>query len=136
MSNCLFCKIVKNEIPSAKIYEDEKILAFLDINPVNPGHSLVIPKEHFKDASSTPDDLLSNLTTISKKIGQALIKSGIAEGFILSTNNGKAAGQEIFHTHFHIIPRKLNDELTHWEQKKYQEGEMEEVAEKIKEIIT
>lgn len=136
MNNCIFCKIIRGEIPSTKIYEDEKFLAFLDINPVNPGHVLVIPKRHFEDASTTPDDILSNLTIIGNKIGKALVESGLGEGFILSTNNGRAAGQEVFHTHFHIIPRKSDDGLSHWPQKKYVEGEAEKVASKIKENLS
>lgn len=134
--DCLFCKIAKGEIPSTKIYEDEKFLAFLDINPVNHGHTLIIPKEHFEDAASTPDNLLSELIVKGKKIGKALMESVGAEGFNFSTNNGKAAGQVIFHTHFHIIPRKMRDGLKHWESKKYKEGEAEEVAAKIKEVLS
>lgn len=133
--DCIFCKIVKGEIPSAKIYEDEKFLAFLDIAPVKPGHVLIIPKEHFKDTTLTPDNVLSELIVRGKKIGKALIKELGAEGFIFSTNNGKAAGQEIFHTHFHIIPRKSDDGLTHWQQEKYKEGEAEKIAQKLKETL-
>lgn len=133
MTNCLFCKIIKGEIPCTKIYEDEKFLAFLDINPVNYGHTLIVPKEHFDDVASTPDEILSELIIIGKKIGKVLMDSVGAEGFNFSTNNGKAAGQVIFHTHFHIIPRKLEDGLKHWGSKKYKEGEAEEVAEKIRE---
>ena len=135
MKDCLFCKIAKGEIPSTKIYEDEKFLAFLDINPVNPGHTLIIPKEHYKDTASTPDEVLSELIIRGKKIGKALIEGLEAEGFNFTTNNGKAAGQVIFHTHFHIIPRKSDDGLKLWSQKKYKEGEAEEVAGKIKGVL-
>ena len=135
MSDCLFCKIAKGEISSTKIYEDEKFLAFLDINPVNPGHALIIPKEHYKDAASTPDEVLSELIIRGKKIGKALIEGLGVDGFNLTTNNGKAAGQVIFHTHFHIIPRKSNDGLKLWGQKKYKEGEAERIAEKIKGVL-
>jgi histidine triad (HIT) family protein len=135
MQNCLFCKIIKGEIPCTKIYEDEKFLAFLDINPVNHGHTLIVPKEHFDNTASTPDEILSELIIQGKKIGQALMESVGAEGFNFFTNNGKAAGQVIFHTHFHIIPRNLDDGLKHWGSKKYNDGEAGEVAEKIKEKL-
>ncbi|NQU99681.1 MAG: HIT family protein [Parcubacteria group bacterium] len=135
MIDCLFCKITKGEIPSTKIYEDEKFLAFLDINPVNVGHTLIIPKEHYEDAASTPDEVLSELIVRGKKIGKALIEGLGAEGFNLTTNNGKAAGQVIPHVHFHIIPRKSDDGLVHWRPKKYKDGEEEEVAGKIKGVL-
>ena len=135
MNDCIFCKIIKGEIPCTKIYEDNKFLAFLDIAPVNFGHTLIIPKEHFKDTLETPDEILSELIIVGKRIGGALIKSLPAEGFNLSTNNGEAAGQVVFHTHFHIIPRRSDDGLTHWPKKEYKEGEAEGVAEKIKKAI-
>jgi histidine triad (HIT) family protein len=136
MNDCIFCKIIKGEIPSTKIYEDDKFLAFLDIGPINFGHTLVVQKEHYKDTLDTPDEVLSELIVVGKKIGQALTKGLGAEGFNLTTNNGKAAGQVIFHTHFHIIPRRLDDGLTHWEKKKYKEGEAKEIAIKIKKGLT
>jgi len=135
MNDCIFCKIIKGEIPSTKIYEDNNFLAFLDIAPVNFGHTLIIPKEHFKDTLETPDEILSELIIVGKRIGGALIKSLPAEGFNLSTNNGEVAGQVVFHTHFHIIPRRVDDGLTHWPKKEYKEGEAGEVAEKIKKAI-
>lgn len=135
MSSCIFCKIIKGEIPCTKIYEDDKFLAFLDIAPVNFGHTLIIPKKHFKDILDIPDEVLSELIVVGKKLGKALIESLGAEGFNLTTNNGEAAGQIVFHTHFHIIPRRLDDGLTHWGKRKYKEGQIEEVAKKIKEVI-
>lgn len=135
MTDCIFCKIIEKEIPANIVYEDNDFLAFLDINPVNPGHSLIITKEHFKDFASTSDEMLSKIIVIGKKIGQALIDELGADGFNFSTNNGKAAGQIIFHTHFHIIPRKLDDGLKHWGQKKYKEGETEEITQKLRKAL-
>lgn len=132
MENCLFCKIVAGELPSAKIYEDDEVLAFLDINPVNPGHTLVIPKEHYENFSATPNELLAKIMPVIDKIWGA-IKEGLgADGFNLGLNNGKAAGQVVSHTHFHVMPRFENDGHHLWAGKPYPEGEMEKTAEKIK----
>ncbi len=131
MEDCIFCKIIKGEIPCTKVYEDDKVLAFLDISPVNIGHSLVIPKTHFRNALETPDDLLMELVKIGKKIGKALQADG-AEGVNFSFNNEEASGQTVFHTHLHVIPRFLSDGHGIWVGKRgYEEGEREEVAKKI-----
>jgi histidine triad (HIT) family protein len=135
MNDCLFCKIIRGEIPSTKIYENDKILAFLDINPVNPGHTLVVPKEHFADMLETPDEVLDEMIRAVKKIAPAILQATGAEGFNLGVNNGEAAGQLILHTHFHIMPRRAGDGLKHWPGKQYGEGEMVEVSEKIKRTI-
>lgn len=132
MEDCIFCKIIKGELPSTKVYEDDDILAFLDINPVNPGHTLVIPKEHYEDFSSTPNEILSKMMLIIDKVSKAMMEGLNVSGFNLSLNNGKAAGQIVPHTHFHIMPRFENDGHHLWAGKPYAEGEMEKVAEKIK----
>lgn len=132
---CVFCQIVKGEIPCEKIYEDEKFLAFLDINPINKGHTLVIPKEHYQNLDSTPDYLVSGLAVLTKKLAQAVKKGVKADAFNLGLNNGRIAGQIIPHVHFHIIPRFKDDDLKPWPSKKYKEGEMEEVAQSIKKYV-
>ena len=128
---CIFCKIVKGEIPSAKIYEDKDILAFLDIAPVNKGHALVIPKEHHETILDVPDDLLQKVIIATKKVSKALMKAANAEGLTVTMNNYKAAGQEVPHAHFHIIPRYSKDGLKLWPQGKYDSNEMEEYKNKI-----
>jgi len=135
MSDCIFCKIVAGEISAIKIYEDEKILAFLDINPVDPGHTLVVPKKHYENFSETPNEFLSAMMPVIDKISKAAMKATGAEGFNLALNNGKAAGQVVFHTHFHIMPRFPGDGHELWKGKPYAEGEMEEIADKIKENL-
>ena len=133
MDDCIFCKIVKGKIPSTKVYEDENTLAFLDIKPINIGHTLVIPKKHFKNIYETPDDVLSELIRVSKKLSIALKKSLSADGINVTMNNDPASGQIIFHTHIHVIPRMKNDGFGVWHGKRdYGEGEKEEVAGKIK----
>lgn len=131
MDNCIFCKIVKKEIPADVVFEDENTLAFLDISPVNIGHSLVIPKKHFRNALETPDEVIMDLLKIGKKIGKALRANG-AEGINITLNNESASGQVVFHTHLHVIPRFKDDGHKPWQGKnQYQKGEREEVAKKI-----
>jgi histidine triad (HIT) family protein len=133
--DCIFCKIIAGEIPSYKIYEDEKALAFLDINPVHPGHTLVIPKKHYANLEEIYNEELCDLIKAVKIIGKGM-KDGLqAEGYNIQVNNDPVAGQIIPHLHFHIIPRIQNDGLHLWPQGKYEEGEADKVLEKIKEGI-
>jgi histidine triad (HIT) family protein len=130
MDECIFCKIINKEIPSEKIYEDDLVFGFLDINPVNLGHSLLIPKEHFENMHEVPDDLASHIIKIAKKISKAIKKSG-AEGTVISMNNGSAAGQTVFHQHTHIIPRFEKDNLLPWPKKQPKKEKFKEIAQKI-----
>lgn len=133
--NCIFCKIVAGQIPSAKVYEDEKILAFLDIAPVHDGHVLVIPKRHYANLEAMPEDELCVLIKVVKKIGRGLKEGLQVAGYNVTENNDPVAGQIIGHLHFHIIPRKENDGLHLWPQGRYGEGEMQAIAEKIKKAL-
>lgn len=130
--DCIFCKIIKGEIPATKIYEDMETLAFLDIAPINIGHVLVIPKIHYQDIHETPDELAGHLMKVSKIIAAAVKKAEKADGINITMNNEAAAGQVIFHSHIHIIPRFKDDGFGVWYGKRsYNEGEKEEVAQKI-----
>ncbi|XPV76072.1 MAG: HIT family protein [Desulfovibrio sp.] len=132
MSNdCIFCKIVAGEIPCAKVYEDENVLSFLDIAPVNKGHALVVTKAHYEDLLSLPPEAGCGLLDSLQKVGKAVMKVTGADGFNLIQNNGTAAGQLVFHAHFHIIPRFSQDGLELWAQGSYDDGEMAELAAKI-----
>ena len=133
--DCIFCRIVKGEIPCSKIYENEKVIAFLDIAPVNKGHALVVPKEHYKDLLEVPNEVMGEITKAAKKVAKAAVKAVGADGFNIGQNNGKAAGQVVTHFHLHIIPRFENDGLVPWPQKKYEEGEIDKVAETIRSIL-
>lgn len=130
--NCIFCKIVAGEIPANKVYEDDKVLAFLDIKPVNPGHVLVVTKDHYLDLISTPSELLCAITTAAKKIGKKILDSGLGEAITFTFNNGRVAGQVVDHVHLHIMPRLSNDGYELWHGKEYAEGEAEKVASKLK----
>ncbi|KAJ5075924.1 hit family protein [Anaeramoeba ignava] len=109
--NCIFCKIIKGEIPSYKIYEDENTLAFLDIKPLSKGHVLVIPKKHVEYLNELDEETAKEVMGIIPKIASAVISQEGVEGWNLLSNNGKFSGQEIFHIHFHIIPRRNKDGL-------------------------
>lgn len=105
MENCIFCKIAKGEIPCHKVYEDDKILAFLDISQTTKGHTLVITKEHFDNFLYVPKDLLSQAISVAQKIAQASVTSLNAKGVNILINTNEAAGQTVMHFHIHVIPR-------------------------------
>lgn len=132
MSDCIFCKIVNSEIPCYKVYEDKDVLAFLDIHPTNPGHTLVIPKAHHKDFLDTPTELQAKIIQVIGKITPAVMRAVGAEAFNLGVNNGVVAGQVIFHTHFHIMPRFTADGHKLWSGKEMSPDEFNRIAEAIK----
>ncbi|HIP90081.1 MAG TPA: HIT family protein [Candidatus Nanopusillus sp.] len=101
---CIFCKIVKGEIPAKILYEDEKTLAFLDISPRSKGHTLIIPKEHYETFEELPEEVAIDLIKTIKKVIKRL-KSLNPDGYNILNNNRSVAGQEVPHVHFHIIPR-------------------------------
>jgi histidine triad (HIT) family protein len=100
----IFTKIINKEIPSYEVYDDAEFYAFLDINPTNPGHTLLIPKEANKCFLKESDETISKLMIKAKEIGLMLLKKLDAQGIKYVLNNGEASGQEVFHTHLHIIP--------------------------------
>ena len=138
MKDCIFCRIASGEIDHARIYENDHTIAFLDISPASPkgGHTLVIPKKHYQEVTDIPDDELSEVIKTIKKVAIAL-KKHFGGGFNILLNNGKEAGQYVMHTHFHLIPRFEGDgiEIEKWEHKKYQDGEMDALATKIKKLL-
>ena len=132
MDGCIFCKIIKGEIPCQKIYEDDEVLAFLDISPVNKGHTLVVPKKHSMDLLEADDKELSAIISVCRKVANACMKGLKADGISLDVSTKPAAGQVVMHTHFHIIPRWKDDGLTHWPRKNLIDAEMKKVQEAIK----
>ena len=110
-NNCVFCAIAAGEIPSFKVYEDELVLAYLDINPFSKGHTLVIPKSHSAGLLDTPEETLSALIARVKKIAAHLKNALACDGFNILQNNGEAAGQTVMHIHFHIVPRYGKEEI-------------------------
>ncbi|MCA9384433.1 MAG: HIT family protein [Candidatus Nomurabacteria bacterium] len=128
----LFLDIIAGKIPCEKVYEDDHVYAFLDIHPTNKGHVLVVPKKHSENLVDIDNETLSALIIAVKKIAAGVMQATGAQGFNIIQNNNEAAGQVIFHTHFHIIPRFENDGFKHWPGKPYEEGEAKEVAESIR----
>ena len=132
MNECVFCKIIKREIPADIIYENNEVLAFLDIKPVNFGHTLVIPKKHYEKMENTPDDNLSVVFANAKKMMKAVKEAMSADFVALSV-----IGIDVPHFHIHLIPRYFNDNMpVFWPRKKYKNGENAKIAEKIKKELT
>ncbi|UCD04594.1 MAG: HIT family protein [Candidatus Woesearchaeota archaeon] len=136
IQDCIFCKILRGEIPAKKVFESEDVLSFLDINPVNPGHTLVIPKKHYLFITQIPDGELSALMSVVKKIAGVVLDATKAEGITISQLNGKAAGQIVPHVHFHIIPRYENDKMdNHWPTQKLDDEQFNNIQRKIIELV-
>lgn len=123
MTECLFCKIVRGEIPCAKVYEDDEMIAFLDIKPVNPGHLLLVPKAHHANVLETPPELLASLMKMVPSLAKAAMQATQAPAFNVGINTGPEAGQVVFHTHIHIMPRKAGDGYEHWHGKPYENSQ-------------
>lgn len=135
MTDCIFCKIIKGDIPCSKVYEDEDFLAFLDIGPVNKGHTLIIPKEHHETLLDTPDYIMERIGPIIRKVAAAVKSVTGADGLNVMQSNNASAGQIVPHLHFHLIPRFQKDGFKHWPQGQYKEGEMEEYRTKIAKLL-
>ncbi|PIR01906.1 MAG: HIT family protein [Candidatus Nealsonbacteria bacterium CG_4_9_14_3_um_filter_35_11] len=136
MENCIFCQIIKKELPASIIFEDEQVLAFLEINPLAEGHTLVVPKEHFENIFDIEEDLLKKIIFVSKKISEKMKEALGTEGVNLVQRSGIVAEQGVFHFHLHIIPRKKNDNinLENWWRQKTKEispEKLEEIASKL-----
>jgi len=131
--SCVFCKIAHKQALSSVIYEDETVLAFLDIRPLTAGHSLVIPKAHYVDIFGIPQDLLCNVYKVSKKVAVAVKKTTEADGISIIQQNGTAAGQDIFHLHAHVVPRFEGQKLPGFgELKEVERAKLDGLAKKIK----
>ncbi len=135
MTDTLFEKIIRGDIPCHKVYEDDETFAFLDIKPINPGHTLVIPKTAYPDLFALPQEtFLAMMRAVHYLVPR--IKDAVgADGINIGMNNGTAAGQEVFHAHVHIIPRFEGDGHKHWPGQPYDEGEAEEVLRKIEHTL-
>lgn len=132
MNDCIFCKIVKGEISSQKVYEDDKSFAFLDITPVNPGHTLVVPKKHSLNILDAAEADVCALMSAIHKITPKVLKAVGAEAFNLGVNNGSVAGQVVPHLHFHIMPRFADDGHRLWGGAHVGADELAEIGEKIR----
>ncbi len=134
---CIFCNIINKKANAEILFENERVVSFLDIRPVNYGHTLVITRNHFENFLSVPDNDLAELIRTTKILSGAIVKSLSPEGFNIVANTGTAAGQSVFHFHFHIIPRFKKDDFTFRPNlKSYDNGSMREFADKIRSAVT
>lgn len=133
---CIFCKIVRKQAPSSIIYEDETVLGFLDIRPLNMGHTLVIPKDHYVDIFDIPENVLSQIYKVTKLVSFAVKKATNADGISIIQQNGKAAGQDIFHIHVHVVPRFEEQKLSPFsELREVERAKLDALAKKIKQQL-
>jgi histidine triad (HIT) family protein len=109
IKDCVFCKIVQGQIPCDKVYEDDLVLAFLDIAPLTLGHTLIIPKEHHTSVTTLPPACSARIMAVAPRLGSALMRATDAGGFNLLLANGTVAGQVVPHTHLHVVPRHVDD---------------------------
>lgn len=133
---CIFCNIRDRKAEAEIIFEDEHVLAFLDVQPVNYGHTLVIPKKHYDNFLTVPKDELGKLIRASQFIAGVVKRSLNADGFNVISNNGNPAGQSVYHFHFHIIPRFNNDFTLKPVVKNYSEGALQEYGGQIRSFIS
>lgn len=111
MEDCVFCKIIAGQIPAAIVYRDETVMAFMSLNQLTEGHTLVIPIEHHKNIYDLPDELAGPLLSAAARVARAVKREFKADGVWVSQFNEPAAGQSVFHIHLHVIPRHVNDNL-------------------------
>ncbi len=131
--DCIFCKIVRGEIPSFKVYEDDKTYAFMDINPGNPGHCLAIPKFHAENIFTTPDEWVAATMATTRRVARAVQTALTPYGMNIVQANGPGAKQSVMHLHVHILPRAKDDNLLlNWGLKPGNMDEIKALAERIK----
>ena len=134
--SCIFCRIVRKQAHASIVYEDETVLAFIDIRPLSEGHTLVIPKEHYETIFEIPEKLLAQLHRIVKRVALAAKKATEADGISIFQQNGAAAGQEVFHFHVHVVPRFAGQKLSRFgEISEADREKLEQVAEKIRQSM-
>ena len=129
---CVFCRIVSGQIPSARLIETDSAIAFLDINPIAPGHTLLVPREHAATMADASPALISAAAAELPRLTRAILAATGAKGLNIIQNNGREAGQLVDHVHFHLVPRSAEDAIRiHWSQGKYQGTAMEEMRSRI-----
>lgn len=130
--DCIFCKIINEDIPSYKVYEDDRVLAFFDILPVSPGHTIIVPKHHVADIENLDENDLAAMAKAVKRIGRAMLDGLGVKGYSIYLDNKSAANQHVPHVHFHVVPRAEGDGLERWPQSGYSDGDAEFYLKKIK----
>jgi histidine triad (HIT) family protein len=132
-NDCVFCRILAGELGAQKVFESDKVVAILDINPVAPGHVLVMPRAHHETLADLPEDVLAALTLATQRVARAAVRAQGAQGFNLFMNNHRCAGQAIPHAHYHVIPRRSNDGVRFdWKTRPATPDDLEKSAEAIR----
>ncbi len=132
----IFEKIIAREVPADIIYEDDLVVAFLDIDPVNHGHTLVVPKKHFNNILDGDPEILAQMMKVAQKVAQAIVSELKADGINLIMNNNEAGGQEVWHAHIHVVPRLLGDNAyQHPSHTECSKKEFEEIKEKLMRVL-
>lgn len=135
-NDCVFCKIISGEYSSKTIYEDDKFKVFFDLGPATRGHALIVPKEHCENVFELDDDLASEVFVLAKRLATVMKSAFKADGFNIVQNNGKLAGQSVFHFHMHLIPRyKGDDAIKFWEDGETSEEELTKLQELVREEL-
>jgi len=134
---CPFCRIASGEAAASIVYEDKNVLAFMDLSPATVGHTLVVPREHWENIYAVPEETLTKLITVVKRISVAVKKTFSADGITVIQNNGRAAGQAVFHLHFHVIPVNSNSEIRRGQHGRVasERTRLDETAQKIRENL-
>ncbi len=136
MSDCMFCSIVAGQMGAAVLSHNERAVSFLDINPANPGHALIVPKRHAETLLELEAEEITDIMILTQRIARAVTEVTGVPAFNLLQSNGSAAGQVVDHAHFHMIPRHAGDGIDlHGRQGQYEEGEMERLQEEIKQRL-
>lgn len=129
---CIFCEIIKGNIPTNKIYEDEKTLVFLDISCDHYGHTLVVPKKHVTNILDCDEETLTSVIKTVKKVSEHYVNDCGFDGVNVLNANNECAGQSVFHLHFHIMPRKIDDGIDMWPRLNKSQMNLSEIADKLK----
>jgi histidine triad (HIT) family protein len=131
--DCIFCKIIAGAIPSQRVFEDERLVAFLDVSPVAPGHTIVVPRHHAENLHDLPAEWAAALGPALGQLARVIQTAVGAAGYNVLQNNGRVAGQVVPHVHFHLIPRKAGDGLGYiWRARGATADELAEVAARIR----
>jgi len=134
--SCVFCKIIRGELPSSKVFEDENYVAFLDINPFSRGHTLVCPKAHGETLWDMEEEEIGGLFATASRVSRAVMAATDADGFRILQNNGEAANQVVGHVHVHVIPVAMEDRTTVMTRKRIEKDDMDALAKKIRDADT
>lgn len=133
---CIFCKIAAGDIPASTVYEDEIFRVILDLGPASKGHALILPKQHYKDLCDLDTLVAEKVMPLAARLGEAMMKSLPCTGFNIVQNNGRVAGQTVFHFHVHVIPRyEDGPDMINWKPGTTTQGESEQITISIKQAL-